>query len=107
MTDSTSNPTGDRDEAGRWLPGHKQPGPGRPRGLDFRRLIQENRGETYEQTIVQVYDMLVVKALQGDVQAIKLLFDRMCDKDADKLIIGRSLEEILGASWERNKEGES
>lgn len=101
MTDEENKPQNNhRDEFGRFVPGCPG-GPGRPKGLDFRRLIRENRGETYEQTIVQVYDMLVVKALQGDVQAIKLLFDRMCDKDADKLIIGRSLEEILGASWDR------
>lgn len=108
MTTDSSSKSGDgnRDEAGRWLPGHRQPGPGRPKALDFKKLIQEHRGATYQETIIKVYDVLADKALGGDIAAIKLLLDRMTDKEADKLIVGRSLDEILAGSWERNRESE-
>lgn len=74
--------TGDRDPVtGRFLPGNSGAGGGRPRGLDFRRIVQDAHGETIDAKLRDVFDALLVAAKAGDVQAAKLLLDRLCDSE--------------------------
>ena len=59
-------------------------GPGRPRGSDFRRIVRdqaEARGLDIEDAVWQVFEALLRRARKGDVQAAKLLLDRLCDSD--------------------------
>jgi hypothetical protein len=72
---------GNRDSRGRWLPGHSQPGPGRPRGLDFRRVVEEKaeaEGFDLDEAIWEIVLALFEEAKAGSVAAAKLLLDRLC-----------------------------
>ena len=79
-----------RDAAGRWLPGHAEPGPGRPPGIDFRKLVLEHRADTIEQTLLNVFDALAANASFGDSKAASLLFDRLSGKVRDEVAIEHS-----------------
>lgn len=76
-----------RDESGRFLPGHATPGPGRPPGHvgpDFRRLVIERcerEGVTVEDAVWAVFTALLKKARRGDVAAARVLLDRLCPRD--------------------------
>lgn len=68
---------------GRFLPGNSG-GPGRPRGLDFRRVIAdraEAAGIPLETALWGIFTSLLKQARDGDVQAARLLLDRLCDND--------------------------
>lgn len=67
-----------RDGAGRFAPGTSGNPNGRPRGIDFRAAVVAARGEGVEAALVEVFDTLLAAALAGDVQAAKLLLDRLC-----------------------------
>ena len=66
---------------GKFAPGHSGNPAGRPRGWDFRRLVAEARGEDVPKGLVRVFAALLERAEMGDVQAAKLLLDRLCDSD--------------------------
>ena len=73
---------GPRDAAGRFAPGWR--GGGRPRGIDFRRLVIEKTKDngSVEEGLFAVYLTLMALATKkGDVTAAKLLLDRLCLKD--------------------------
>jgi hypothetical protein len=93
--------TGDRDPVnGRWLPGNSANPAGRPRGWDFRRIVQEKAKELglpVEQIIWEVFLAMREAATGGDVQAGKLVIDRLCETDAQKLEIDHS-GEIKGSN---------
>lgn len=75
---------GQRDTQGRFVNGHKKLG-GRKRGIDVKALIRERKGDECEDWIVEVVVALKERAVGGDVAAAKLLWEMLCDKDADKL----------------------
>ena len=78
---------GDRDPAtGKFVHGNCANPNGRPRGIDFRRLVREKTKDngSVEDALFAVYRSLMVLARHGDVPAAKLLLDRLCDKDPDK-----------------------
>ncbi len=81
-----SNPGADRDARGLFLPGNSiaKTG-GRPKAIDFRALVQRERGKTLDQKILAVFDSLAEQAAKGDVGAAKLLLERLCGKDADEV----------------------
>lgn len=81
-------------QTGRFLVGHPG-GPGRPKGVDFRSLIAQHRGTKLETALVEIFDALVKGAKKGDVQAAKLLFDRLCEKDPLKVDLGESFDSLL------------
>jgi hypothetical protein len=76
--------TNGRDRSsGRFLPGNSG-GPGRPRGLDFRRVVAEQAhaaGVGLEGAMWAVFQAILSRAKAGDVQAAKLLLDRVCVVD--------------------------
>lgn len=76
--------TGDRDPVtGQWLPGNRGNPNGRPKGIDFRRLVMEKLGEAaVEDVLLDVFTRLaeLVRGKRGDVQAAKLILDRICEK---------------------------
>ena len=76
--------TNGRDQSsGRFLPGNRG-GPGRPRGLDFRRVVAEQAeaaGVGLEGALWAVFQAILRRAKSGDVQAAKLLLDRVCVAD--------------------------
>lgn len=80
---------GDRDPVtGRFLPGNVANPNGRPRALDFRRLVRERseqEGVSVDEAMFGVYRSMLKRALAGDVQAGKLLLDRLCDTLPQKL----------------------
>lgn len=56
-------------------------GPGRPPGIDFRRLVEEEaerRGVDLVVVLWRVFQSIVRRALRGDMQAAKLLLDKLC-----------------------------
>ena len=70
-------------ETVRFLPGSSG-GPGRPRGLDFRRVVAERAaaaGIPLEAAVWSIFTSLLRRARDGDVQAAKLILDRPCDSD--------------------------
>lgn len=84
----------ERDGKGRFLPGHKGIG-GRPKGLDFRRVVQEYadaRSIKVEDAIWTIFTSLLKSAKDGDVSASRLILDRLCDPDAIKLSVEHSGE---------------
>jgi hypothetical protein len=74
-----------RDDKGRFRPGVSGNLKGRPRGIDVKALIRERKGEECEDWIVETVVAVKDRAVTGDVQAAKLLWDMLCDKDADKI----------------------
>lgn len=85
---------GSRDPAGRFLAGGP-PGPGRPRGISFRRLVTEVVGEEGVATsLMEVFAILKVLAVKkGDVQAAKILIDKLCVPDAIDLKLSMNDDE--------------
>lgn len=79
-----------RDELGRLLPGHTANPNGRPRGIDFRKLVQEFRKAALDGDLQQVYQSMLQRAKDGDVQAAKLLLDRLCDIDPQEVNVNHS-----------------
>lgn len=76
----------ERDARGLFLPGNTTARlGGRPKAVDFRALVQRARGETVDERLLAVYDMLTKRAAEGDVNAAKLLLERICGKDADEI----------------------
>ena len=83
MTAPLSTVSNGRGKRGRFTKGNPG-GPGRPRGPDFRRLIfeqAERRGVDVEDAVWDVFSALLERAKNGDVQAAKLILDRLCDSD--------------------------
>jgi hypothetical protein len=78
-----------RDEQGRFLPGHCGNPQGRPRGIDIRaeaikRASESGRDLAAE--LAEVVDALLEQAKLGDVQAAKLLFDKLGLEEKHPLI---------------------
>lgn len=102
---------GGRDESsGRFLPGNHG-SPGRPRGIDFRKLVQDFRGAALDGDLQAVFDAMKTRALAGDVAAAKLLLDRLCDtdpirvavEDNDAESIARQVNELMAVAAKRKK----
>jgi len=72
----------DRDAAGRFLPGHSMPGPGRPPGrFDLVEIASERaaaEGIDLREAVWRVLKSLFEAAGKGDPRAAKLLIDRLC-----------------------------
>lgn len=77
--------TGRDEKTGRFLPGHTGNPKGRPKALDLRRIAEERAAEEGVDLGTALWS--VVKALlrraigEGDVQAAKLLMDRLCEPE--------------------------
>ena len=72
-----------RSRTGRFTKGNPG-GPGRPRGIDFSAAVAEKaeaEGISIEDAIWGVFQALLAEAQKGDVQAAKLLIDRLCGKE--------------------------
>lgn len=92
---------GVRDSLGRFLPGHSQPGPGRPKGqgLDLRALAEreaEREGFDLCAAAWRVIKKLFAMAEQGDVAAAKELFTRIGTVDDDAQQAGVALTVVTG-----------
>lgn len=69
-----------RDARGYFLPGHNLPAPGRPRGYDLKKLAEEEserEGFDIRAAFWRVLKRMIVLAEGGDVQAAKLVLDRL------------------------------
>lgn len=78
--ETTSKPK--RDERGRLLPGNTANPNGRPRGYDFRAEIEkhaEANNVSISEALWAVFNAMLRKACDGDVQAAKLIIDKLCD----------------------------
>ncbi len=89
---------GGRDPAtGRFVDGNPG-GPGRPRGYDFRKIVEDRciaAGETVEAVIGELFDDLRKIAKGGDgpaVAAAREVIGRLCESDATKLQVEHSGE---------------
>lgn len=68
---------------GRWRPGHTG-GPGRPRGVDLRRLAAEKSkadGIDIENAMWGVLKAMLKASINGDVAAAKLVFEKLALND--------------------------
>jgi len=88
---ATTEQSADRDEAGRFVAGHGQAGPGRPRAIDLRGLMVRhytavaNGDRTVENDLVEVFAKLIELAKGGDVRAARIVLDRLCGPVPQKL----------------------
>lgn len=89
----------DRDAAGRWLPGHRQGGPGRPEGsCDLRAIARrwaEQKGTTLADELARVVDAVVEQAQAGDLRAAYLVFKHLPDEPVDDAGRGANLEQLI------------
>jgi ribosomal protein L17 len=65
-----------RDAQGRFLPGNKG-GPGNPFGKRVANLRKALMDAVTEDDLTEVVESLITKAKNGDIAAIKVLFDRL------------------------------
>lgn len=88
-TNGESPPQDQCEETGRFVPGNRAAvGHGRPPGYDFRKIVTEESKRnniSVEAAVWSIYGAMIVKARSGDVQAAKLLLDRLCESDPIKL----------------------
>jgi len=70
-----------RDSKGRLLPGHRLPGPGRPARPLEERYLKAFRGSVSVADFRRIVEVVLGKALQGDLGAAKLLLDRALPVD--------------------------
>jgi hypothetical protein len=83
-----------RDSRGRWLKGETGNPNGRARGFDFRRIIIDTAAKSdvdLPRTIWAIFAAILKAALKGDVHAAKLLLDRLCDTEPDRLHVTQEL----------------
>ena len=73
-----------RSEDGKWLPGHSEPGPGRPPGVDFRHACEE-AARAEGMTVTQVVQRLIRNLNtvsdacgKGSVEASREMLNRLC-----------------------------
>ena len=87
-----------RGPRGRFVQGNPG-GPGRPRGLDFRHVVAEQaelHGVDMETALWRVFQALLERAQDGDVQAAKLLLDRLCGTKVEVEHTGKpDLEDLI------------
>ena len=97
------NGSGDRDTKGRFAPGNG--GGGRPKGLDFRLLVEQARGARLADDLLGIYTKALKLAHAGDMVAAKFLVERICGKVADQIDLGasESLEAAIAATILRGK----
>lgn len=79
MIDDAPSPNGpnrDRDDRGRFLPGNRG-GPGNPHGGRVARLRSALLGAVSEADVHEVIAALVERAKAGDVQAARLVLERV------------------------------
>lgn len=77
-----------RDSSGRFVPGFSGNPGGRPKSINLRDLVRERmEGESKspEDAMFAVFASMLKRAMNGDVQAAKLLWDKLCDKEPDSL----------------------
>ena len=73
----------EREKDGRWKPGHRPISPGRPRGIDFRKIVTERaerEGLDVHDVVWQVFCDLLRQSREGNVVASKFLIERLCGK---------------------------
>ncbi len=85
---------GDRDHDGRFRPGHRLGG--RPRGVDLRALVDERAASdpTIGSTDDLLWGVVVVlarRAATGDVQAARLLLDRLAAPPDEPSAVGATM----------------
>lgn len=74
-------------------------GPGRPKGYDFRAIVEDYvkaNKTSVESAIEKLFKSLLASAEGGDVNAAKLLIERLCGKDADKLDVAGVIQVVTG-----------
>lgn len=96
MTMPTGTVRNGRTKSGRFARGNPG-GPGRPRGCDFRAVVTahvEAEGRSIEEILVDVFKAIFARACEGDVQAARLLLDRLCAKEPDPVEIAPEYREL-------------
>lgn len=85
-----------RGRDGRFVKGHPKSSAGRPRGYDFRAVVEQfaatNKVEV-DRAIYEVFTALAARAKAGDVAAAKLLLDRLCTADPTQVEVLTALPE--------------
>ena len=92
-----------RDELGRLLPGQPPLNPeGRPKDTEEKKLLRKAAKDIiadYKQALAEALPMiqpvLIAKAIEGDIQAIKEIHDRSMDKAKQATDITSGGEKIL------------
>jgi hypothetical protein len=89
MNDARSPKGGNRDANGRFLTGHKIPGPGNPLGRRIAQLRSALVEAVSEQDVREIIGKMVALAKSGDVLAARLILDRCLGKPEPVDIIER------------------
>lgn len=74
---------GDRKPDGRFRKGHSVVG-GRPKAIDLRAAVEEHaakEGVDLRRAVWEVVQAMILRAKKGDVNAAKLVIERLCAKD--------------------------
>lgn len=77
-----SEESGRDPRTGKFLPGNNANPKGRPRGYDFRAEIEKHAAAnnvSISEALWAVFNAMLRKACDGDVQAAKLIIDKLCD----------------------------
>lgn len=104
MTVSESGEKGDRDDRGRFVPGHGMPGPGRPKGsgrpdpFALAQEFAERAGLDVRAELWAVLQKLIEVAKGGDVAAAKLVLAALTASEPTKVQLDMTLEELILAA---------
>lgn len=99
MTDETDPAiqaeSGRDSVTGRFLPGTSGNPKGRPRGLDFKRIVYERAaaaGIPIEDAVWLVFQAMLKAASGGDVAAAKLILERICETEPTEVHVTGTME---------------
>ena len=98
MTSPTDPPFAEgRDVKGRFVPGHRSPGPGNPHAAQVSKLRAALLSSVSEEDMREVIAKLVELAKSGDTRAIRELLDRVLGRPVEADLIERiaQLEALL------------
>ena len=88
MTSAAVSKRANRDRRGRWLPGHRQAGPGNPNLQALAAHRQAIAGAVTSEQLAAIMQALVEQALKGSVPAAQAVLER---------VVGRPRSPIPGA----------
>lgn len=91
----------ERDERGRFKPGHPYKSPGRPKGKALKSYVETWEANCDQQSFADICAAVVAKAKAGNLQAVKLVFDKLLSDAETRLhFSGQSELRLAGISVE-------
>ena len=85
MTSAAVSKRANRDRRGRWLPGHRQAGPGNPHLQALAAHRQAIAGAVTSEQLAGIMQALVEQALKGNVAAAQAVLERVVGRPRSPL----------------------